>query len=152
MSMKPGRMGEAWRGWVQVRMWNAESLSREQIREFLKSSQPIEFAGCGRNEKYAWVERVLGAQKYGELGKSERGVVRAYVEKVMGMSAAQTTRLIRTFLDHGVVRARPYQRHHFTARYTVEDIALLAAVDRAHERLSGPATRHIFQREYKQYG
>ena len=133
-------------------MWNAESLSREQIREFLKSSQPIEFAGCGRNEKYAWVERVLRAQNYGELGKRERGVVRAYVEKVTGMSAAQTTRLIRAFLDSGVVRATPYQRHRFGARYTPEDVALLAEVDRAHERLSGPATRHIFQREYEQYG
>jgi transposase InsO family protein len=133
-------------------MWNAESLSRDQIREFLRSSQPIEFAGCGRNEKYAWVERVLGAQHYGELGKGERGVVRAYVEKVTGMSAAQTTRLIRGFLDQGAVRAAPYQRHCFRAWYTAEDIALLAEVDRAHERLSGPATRHIFQREYEQYG
>jgi len=133
-------------------MWNTESLSREQIREFLKSSEPIEFAGCGRNEKYAWVERVLGAQNYGELSRGERGVVRAYVEKVTGMSAAQTTRLIRAFLDHGVVRAAAYQRRRFSVRYTPEDIALLAAVDRAHERLSGPATRHILQREYEQYG
>jgi len=133
-------------------MWNAESLSREQIREFLKSSQPIEFVGCGRDEKYGWVERVLGAQNYGELGKGDRGVVRAYVEKVTGMSAAQTTRLIRAFLDSGVVRAAPYQRNRFGARYTAEDIALLAEVDRAHERLSGPATRHILQREYEQYG
>jgi hypothetical protein len=51
-----------------------------------------------------------------------------------------------------VVRAAPYQRHSFGARYTAEDIARLAEVDRAHERLSGPATRHIFQREYEQYG
>ena len=133
-------------------MSNAESLSREEIREFLKSSQPIEFAGCGRNEKYAWVERVLGAQNYGELGKGERGVVRAYVEKVTGMSVSQMTRLIRAFLDQGAVRAAPYQRHSFRAFYTAEDVALLAEVDRAHERLSGPATRHIFQREYEQYG
>jgi transposase InsO family protein len=137
---------------VQVRIQNAESLSQEQIREFLKSSQPIEFAGCGRNEKYAWIERVLGAQNYRELGRRERGVVRAYVEKVTGMSASQTTRLIRAFLDHGVVRAAPYQRHRFRTRYTPEDIALLAEVDRAHERLSGPATCHILQREYQQYG
>jgi hypothetical protein len=133
-------------------MGNAESLSREQIREFLKSSQAIEFAGCGRDEKYAWVERALRAQNYGELSKRERGVVRAYVEKVTGMSAAQTTRLIREFLDNGVVKAAPYQRHRFRTRYTPEDIALLAEVDRAHERLSGPATRHILQREYEQYG
>ena len=79
-------------------MWNAESLSREQIRDSLKSSQPIEFAGAGRNAKYAWVERVLGAQHYRDLVKKERGVVRAYVAKVTGMSAAQATRLIRTFL------------------------------------------------------
>ena len=133
-------------------MWNSESLSREQIQEFLQSSQGIEFAGCGRKERYAWVERVLRAQNYGELGKRERGVVRTYVEKVMGMSAAQTTRLIRAFLDTGAVRAATYQRHRFAARYTAEDIALLAEVDRAHERLSGPATRHILQREYEQYG
>lgn len=133
-------------------MWNAESLSREQIREFLNSSQPIEFAGCGRNEKYAWVERVLAAQGYGELGKRDRGVVRAYLEKVTGMSAAQMTRLIRGFLDHGLVSPAPYQRHRFSTRYTAEDIALLAEVDRAHERLSGPATRHILQRAYEQYG
>ncbi len=133
-------------------MRNAESLSQEAIREFLKSSQAIEFAGCGRDEKYAWVERVLRAQNYGELGKRERGVVRAYVGKVTGLSAAQTTRLIRTFLDRGTVSAAAYQRHRFSTRYTAEDIALLAEVDRAHERLSGPATRHILQREYEQYG
>jgi transposase InsO family protein len=133
-------------------MWNAESLSREQIREFLSSSEPIEFAGCGRNEKYAWVERVLRAQRYGELGKRERGVVRAYVEKVTGMSASQATRLIRAFLNQGAVKAAPYQRHRFRARYTAEDIALLAEVDRAHERLSGPATRRILEREYEQFG
>ena len=89
-------------------MMNAESLSQEQIREFLKSSQQIEFAGCQRSEKYAWVERVLGAQNYGALGKGERGVVRAYVEKVTGMSVSQTTRLIRGFLDSGVVRMAAY--------------------------------------------
>src|SRR5437879_13726142 len=65
------------------------------------------------------------------------------------MSSAQTTRLIRRFLDHGVVRTAPYQRHRFRARYTVEDIALLAEVDRAHERLSG---RHVFQRETSSMG
>lgn len=133
-------------------MWNAESLSREQIREFLQSSQPIEFAGCGRKEKYAWVEQVLRAQHYAELAKGQRGVVRTYLEKVTGMSVSQTTRLIRRFLDHGAVRMGPRQRHSFSATYTAEDIARLAEVDRAHERLSGPATRRILQREYEQFG
>ena len=132
-------------------MQNAESLSQKQIREFLESSQPIEF-GCGRNEKYAWLERVLQVQNYAGLSKRERGVVRRYVAKVTGVSGSQMTRLIRRFFDHGEVRTASYQRHRFPARYTHRDIALLAEVDRAHARLSGPATRRILQREYEQFG
>src|SRR5438270_98593 len=137
---------------MQIRMQNAESLSRDQIQEFLRSSEPIEFTSGGRQERYLWVERVLAAQKYRELAKGERGLVRAYLRKVTGLSEAQSTRLIRAFLDHGVVRAQPYQRHTFVARYTAEDIALLAEVDRAHGRVSGPATRRILQRAYEQFG
>src|SRR5215831_4641400 len=133
-------------------MQNAESLSQEQIQEFLRSSEPIEFAGSGRQQRYSWVERVLAAQNYGRLGKRQRGLVRAYVRKVTGLSNSQTTRLIRAFLDHGTVRGQPYQRHCFATKYSAEDIALLAEVDRAHGRLSGPATRRILQREYEQFG
>ncbi len=133
-------------------MQNAESLSRDQIQKFLRSSEPIDFTSGGRDERYQWVERVLAAQKYRELAKGERGLVRAYLRKVTGLSEAQSTRLIRAFLDHAVIRAQPYQRHTFAARYTSEDIALLAEVDRAHGRLSGPATRRILQRACEQFG
>ena len=97
-------------------MQNAESLSRDQIQEFLGPSEPIEFSSGGRQERYGWVERVLAAQKYSELGKRGRGLVRAYVRKVTGLSEAQSTRLIRAFLDHGVVRAQSYQRHRFASK------------------------------------
>ena len=50
-----GKNGEAWHGRVQIRMQNAESLSRDQIQEFLRSSEPIEFSsGRGRDERYLW--------------------------------------------------------------------------------------------------
>ena len=133
-------------------MQNAENLSHEQKREFLQSSRKIKFAGCRRAEMYTWIERMLMAQGYGSLGKTERGLVRAYAEKVTGLSVSQMTRLIRGYLDTGGVREQPYQRHRFATRYTDQDIALLAEVDRVHERLSGPATRCILQREYKQFG
>lgn len=133
-------------------MQNAESLSRAQMREFLESSRAIEFAGSGRDEKYGWVERVLGAQQYGELGKRERGRVRAYLEKVTGLSVSQMTRLIRVWLNAGKIEPVRYQRHQFAVRHTNQDIALLAEVDRVHERLSGPATRRILQREHQQFG
>jgi hypothetical protein len=57
-------------------MQNAESLSHEQVREFLRSSREVEFAGCRRAEIYAWVERTLVAQRYGSLGKPARGLIR----------------------------------------------------------------------------
>ncbi|HEV2323457.1 MAG TPA: transposase family protein, partial [Terracidiphilus sp.] len=43
-------------------------------------------------------------------------------------------------------------RHRFPQRYTRADIELLAAVDEAHESLSGPATRRILEREHQLYG
>jgi uncharacterized protein YggL (DUF469 family) len=101
-------------------MQNAESLSRDQIREFLRSSEPIEFTSGGREERYLWVERVLAAQRYRSLGKSERGLVRAYLRKVTGLSEAQTTRLIRAYLDYGVVQPQSYPRHAFAVRYTAK--------------------------------
>lgn len=62
------------------------------------------------------------------------------------------TRLIRTYLDTGRVRERPYQRHEFAVIYTDADVALLAELDRAHERLSGPATCCLLKREYEKFG
>src|SRR2546427_5904286 len=109
-------------------MRNAESLSQDQIREFLQSSQPIEFAGCGRNEKYAWVESVLKAQNYGGVRKRGGGGGGAHVGKGTGVSAGPTTRLIRAFFDHRGGGGAPHQRHPLRARDTGADIPLLAAV------------------------
>src|ERR1039458_8905443 len=49
MSMKLGVARWACFGRMQVKMQNAEHLSREQIREFLESSAGIEFAGQRRS-------------------------------------------------------------------------------------------------------
>jgi transposase InsO family protein len=136
---------------MQVHMQNAENLSPEQMREFLNSSG-MEFTGRGRAEIYAWTERVLIAQEFGRQGKRERGLIRAFAEKATGKSPSQMTRLIRSYLDTGRVAAKAYRRHQFHAQYTAADVALLAEVDRAHERLSGPATCCILQREWKQFG
>jgi transposase InsO family protein len=50
------------------------------------------------------------------------------------------------------VRIETGHRHRFPSRYTRADIELLAKVDEAHETLSGPATRRILQREFREYG
>jgi len=133
-------------------MQNAEMLTQEQIQEFLKGSQSIEFSGQNRAELYHFVQRALVAQEYARQGKQRRGTIRAYLSKVTGLSLPQMTRLIRKYREAGVVEAAAYRRRRFPSKYTSRDVALLAEVDGAHDWLSGPATVGILQREYSQYG
>lgn len=133
-------------------MRNAESLTNSQINEFLKGSAGIEFSGQNRAEVYSWVEKMLVGQEYQRRGKKEKGAIRAYLSKVAGLSMAQITRLIRAYAQTGKVEAKVYRRQRFAIKYTAADVALLAEVDRAHERLSGPATRCILGRGRAKFG
>jgi hypothetical protein len=137
---------------MQIRMQNSERLTPQQISDFLKASEEIVFSGQSRAEVYQWVERVLVAQQFGRQNKTDRGAIRAYVEKVTGLSTPQVTRLIRKYKRSGHVRLRPFKRRRFPRQYTERDVTLLAQVDRAHERLSGPATLCILKREHEKFG
>src|SRR5712671_4119200 len=137
---------------MQIRMQNSERLTQQQISEFLKGSQEISLTGQSKVEKYGWVQGVLVGQEFGRQEKKQRGAIRAYVEKMTGLSTPQITRLIRQYSETGVVTLQPSLRHQFPRKYTEKDIVLLADVDRAHEWLSGPATRHILRREHEQFG
>src|SRR5713226_2637572 len=133
-------------------MQAGERLSLEEIRAFLEASHGVEFKGRIREEVYDWVNQTLRQIRYQDLKRSGRGSVRRYVAKMTGLSRAQTTRLLRMYLRGEEVKPRPYRRHRFRRRYTREDIELLAAVDEAHETLSGPATQKILQRAYHDFG
>ena len=133
-------------------MQNAEALTGQQISEFLKGSEGIEFTGQSRAEVYGWTERMLVAQEYGKQRKKQRGAIRSYLSKVTGLSLPQITRLIRSYVRTGKVESKPFRRRRFPSKYSEQDVALLAEVDRAHQRLSGPATQRILKREYEQYG
>ena len=50
------------------------------------------------------------------------------------------------------MQAAVYRRRRFPVKYSSQDVALLATVDRAHDWLSGPATLHILKREHEQFG
>ena len=133
-------------------MRNGERLSLEQIRAFLEASDEIGFEGSRREEIYQWVTRTLCEQEYWKQNRATKGLLRQYIAKMTGRSRAQVTRLIRRYRDTGVVGERSYRRNRFVSRYTVADIELLAAVDEAHETLSGPATQKILYREFHDYG
>jgi transposase InsO family protein len=131
---------------LTISVRTSERLSLEQIQVFLDGSGEVGFKGKNREEVYGWVNQTLRQQRFEELKRSKRGVVRRYVEKMTGLSRAQTTRLITVYLGGEEVKPQVYRRRRFARRYTGEDIALLAGVDKAHETLSGPATRKLFQR------
>jgi AraC-like DNA-binding protein len=128
---------------LNISVQEAEKLSLEEIRRFVEASEAIQFAGEKREQVYGWIERVLCEQQYARQGKAARGLLRRYIEKMTGMSRAQVTRLIGRYKASGRVGGKVYRRHRFAQRYTLADVQLLAAVDEAHETLSGPATRRI---------
>jgi hypothetical protein len=79
-------------------------------------------------------------------------VVRALMAKMAGLSLPQITGLIRSYRQDGELRVHAGTRRQFPVKYTNEDLELLIEVDRAHQRLSGPATRRIIEREWQVFG
>jgi hypothetical protein len=137
---------------LTISVESKQGLSREEIRAFLKGSEEVHFASQEREETYGWVNQTLRQQHYEEQGRTERGLVRRYIEKVTGLSRAQVTRLITQYLGGEEVKPKAYRRCRFSTLYSRADIELLASVDEAHETLSGPATQKILQREYYDFG
>ena len=132
-------------------MQNASKLNLQQIQQFLHSSEEIRFKGKGRAEIYAWVARTLRQHGYSRQNRAAKGLLRQYLVKMTGLSRAQITRLIQQYRQGGELQPARYRRHRFARKYTPADVERLAAVDEAHETLSGPATRKILEREYQQY-
>ena len=103
---------------MQVTMQHAEHLTLAEMREFLDASNTLSFAGTGRKQIYALLERVLRTQKYLGLAKKDKGIVRRYLVKISGLSKAQITRLIARWRERGVIeprasrRTRAYREHH----------------------------------------
>jgi transposase InsO family protein len=137
---------------LKISVRQAEKLSLDQIRAFLEASEEVRFEGEKREEIYGWISETLQIHSYGQRNRAERGVLRSYIAKLTGLSRAQVTRLIGRYLASGAVKAPKYKRHRFAARYQRTDIELLAAVDEAHDTLSGPATKRILEREFVEYG
>jgi transposase InsO family protein len=135
-----------------ISMDDSQATSLDQIRALVAANSVVRFVGQRREQVYDWVERTLVRHEYGGLERPDKGVVRLYLAQMTGLSRAQVTRLIADYRETGRVVAAPYQRSRFAKIYTARDVGLLAYVDRAHGNLSGPATRRILEREYREYG
>jgi transposase InsO family protein len=129
-----------------------EKLSLEQIRAVMAGTEGIRFEGKDRREVYEFVGRTLREQGYKEQSRAVKGLLRAWLSRMTGLSRAQVTRLIRCFVTERDVKQKPYRRNRFASRYRRADIELLAEADEAHETLSGPATQKILYREFHEFG
>jgi len=127
-------------------MKDSRVMNADELPAFLNSSRALAFTGSSRAETYAWIERTLRSYKFLSRPRLEKGLLRQYMQKMTGISSSQLTRLITQFRCTGHVPLRPYQRHHFPTKYTPDQL-LLAEGDKAHDRLSGPATLAILKRE-----
>lgn len=137
---------------MTITMQNAERLTLTEMQEFVEGSRAVCFAARGQKAVYEFTQRVLVAQQYRRLSKGQKGIVRRFLTKMTGLSRAQMTRLIEQWVRRRRIQARPASRRRFPRRYKTQDMALLATVDAAHEDLSGPAVRHILEREYQVFG
>jgi len=134
---------------MTIQMEDPEEMSLEQMKKLVESSRTVRFSIEGREALYGLLIRVLKNQRYAELSREQRGIVRRFLTKVTGRSRAQITRLIGQWMQERTIKAKRPSRRRFATRYTEEDARLLAEVDTAHEELAGPAVRRILRREYE---
>lgn len=134
---------------MTILMENPEEMSLEEMKTLMKSSRWPRLKVDGRDTLYRLLVRVLKNQRYADLGREDRGVVRRFLVRVSGRSRAQITRLIGQWMETRAIEVKPPVRRRFPTKYTEEDARLLARMDEAHEELSGPASRRILQREYE---
>lgn len=123
-----------------------------QIREFIKVAKDIEFRAASRKEKYEWIETILVRFRYRTCLKKNKSILKGYMMQMTGFSDAQLTRLIARKRKTGKIVPDSTQRNCFKRIYTPDDVALLIETDKAHSRLSGPATKRIFVREFAVFG
>jgi len=123
-----------------------------EMADFVSGARALEFHCGDRKEAYAYIQRVAVDTKYITLNKPRKGVVRAYLGAVTNYSPAQLTRLLKQYKTQGHIIPAERSQPTFRRVYTLEDIAELARIDEAHDRLSGPATTVILNREYERFG
>jgi hypothetical protein len=128
---------------MQMQMQNTEALTAGQIETFLEGNAAIGFAGQSRADIYAWTERTLVAQEYHKQGKKQRGVVRAYLRKVTGLSLPQVTRLMRKHRQSGRVAPQAVLRKRFPTKYSEQDVVLLTDECAFNSCDSGPRPRGL---------
>lgn len=125
----------------------------EQIGQFLRGTTDVNFEIDTKAKRYEWIEETLIRFRYLELGKTDKGLLLCFLEKVSGYSRIQIKRFVRQYFLTGHVRQKLItKRRGFQRKYSDGDIRLLAETDELHSTLSGYATKKICERAYEIFG
>jgi len=136
---------------MTITMNDTQLLTLNEIKGFLAGTQTCDFVAKTVKETYDWVEATLIRFGYAALGKTEKSLMKAYLQKVTGYSRSQITRLIHAQLSTGKVVRKRSLRHMFSRKFSATDIALLARTDVLHDTPNGKAIKRILEREYDVY-
>ncbi|MDP2229948.1 hypothetical protein [Methylotenera sp.] len=129
-------------------MEEAKLQTLAQIKSFLDGTTEVAFR-IPKAERNAFIDRVLKRIGYACHGRSGRGVLLRYIERMTGLSRQQVTRLVRQYRKDGKLSKRQAApKRGFARRFTATDVALLAEMDALHNTLSGPATKKLMERAF----
>ena len=135
-----------------IDMEEARLQTVAQVKAFLDGTTEVAFR-VPKAERNRFIERVLKRFGYAPHGKTDKGVLLRYIERMTGLSRQQVTRLVRQYRRDGKLsKQQVAPTHGFTGRFTATDVALLAEMDVLHSTLSGPATKKLMERALLVFG
>jgi len=133
---------------------NAKDLtSIEELRAFLEGTQRIVFeVASSKDERYRWIQHTLRQFRYSTLSRPDKGLWIRYLIKVSGYSRQQITRLLKQYRDTGQLVRRQRTENGLARRFSHQDIRLLAAMDRRHNRPHGLTLKKLCERAHTVFG
>jgi transposase InsO family protein len=134
---------------MTITMLNPTALTLAEIKEFVQAPPALSFKSRSREERNQWIERILKKHQYRQCLRPDKTVLRKYIQLMTGLSRQQLTRLVAEYKQRGTLQSKEYQRHKFPKIYDLAEVALLAETDKAHNCLSGPATKKIIRDDYE---
>ena len=128
-----------------------ELTTPAQLAQFLDGTQICSYEVLSsKDERYQWVQKTLVQFRYGQLSKSDKGIVTRYLCRISGYSHPQIKRLIRQYIKTGQCVRKQRTANGFTRRYTDADIRLLTEIDELHETPCGAVVKKLCARALAQ--
>src|SRR3989338_6062833 len=139
---------------MHLTMDDSHITTVEQLSSITGGLQSVELKFNNKQEMYTWIEKKLTLFRYHsrKITRKAQGAVLSYLVALTGLSRVQFKRLAAQKKETGHIKRTLGTTNRFPRFYGAGDIALLVKVDNAHERLAGPATKAILEREYRVFG